>query len=46
MEFAQFASTYSKPGEIPRRREMRLPAALDVRVLGMDATHLQRSIPG
>src|SRR6266540_1824794 len=38
MEFAQFASTYSKPGEIPRRREMRLPAALDVRVLGIDAT--------
>ena len=34
----EFVTSASKPGTIPRRREMRLPATLEVRVLGIDAT--------
>ena len=33
----EFVPSASKPGTIPRRREMRLPATLEVRVLGIDA---------
>ena len=34
----EFGSGAAMPGTIPRRREMRLPATLEVRVLGIDAT--------